>query len=83
MINYTDFIPDEDFDEVAESIDIDWDQKPSNTTEPPVTEPPYRPSNDTGDGSKIDVPMDIHDTNGFGLNFVGHNFGSEKKEVGS
>ena len=80
MLNYTDMMDKADFDKVAQGIDIDWDAKPGNDTDLlTTTEPPYKPSNLTGDG-QIQAPMDIHGTNGFGLHFVGHGFG-ESQEV--
>ena len=85
MVNYTDFMAVDDFEKIAEEIDIDWDKQPGNdtdedvTTEPPWNTPPPQ-RNVTGDGT-LRNPIDVHVTDGFGLHIVGHSFGGSNKVI--
>ena len=81
MINYTELMSSEDFAKVADSIDIDWGQQPGNDTRDPITTAPHTPpppANNTAGGTAEDL-TDVHNTNGFGLHFVGHSFGETRK----
>ena len=80
MVNYTGFMSDKDFDENADEVYIDWDAPPGNDTDlPEGTAPPYSPEMNATETDAMDNVMDVYDTDGFGLHFVGHAFGEENK----
>ena len=82
MINYTEPMDEDDFNKVADSIEIDWDPEiypnATDATHGPTTETPEPIKNGTKAADPEEI-IDIYKTDGFGLHFIGMPFGANNQ----
>ena len=82
MVNHTNRMADDDFNDQAEEGDIDWGEEANNDTDvlPTTLLPTTTPQQESNssDASTIIRTTDVFSTDGFGLHFVGQAFGEEE-----
>ena len=76
MINHTEPMDDDEFDQNAMSVDLDWGEHTQATEDmQPTTDEPLHQEVNQSEPSHVQSYSDIHVTDGFGIHILGRSFG--------